>query len=163
MVNHYKSLASSLLKTKDFPRICFYCGEPATDKEHVFPKVYYGENTPKVWSCSECNKLAGKEVFCTIEDKFVFIKKKIEKKYKYVFEYPDWDEDEIKELKGSLKQSVQKSILLKDWVKKRLVWSFQPEVLLVMKYIMAKLDSVTTPELPIEFISQMEKFLDLEE
>ena len=56
--------------------ICIYCGERATDIEHVIPK-HLGMPTFTVKSCRECNLLAGAFVFTGFADKLLFIKNKL--------------------------------------------------------------------------------------
>lgn len=139
-----KIVQRKLLKTKDLPRICMYCGDPATDREHVVPKSIVGENTDKVWSCSECNSIASDSLFETIEEKGEYIRAKLKHKYKKILEAAEWSDDEIEEMGYGMQKRIRSARTAKQWVKKRLQWDTDPLFLLVCKYIEEKsMDKVT--------------------
>lgn len=128
-------LRKNKLRLSDLPYICFYCGDPAAEREHVYPKSVFGERGYKVWSCRECNLLAGAKIFETIEDKAYYIQGKLQYKYRKLYDYPDWDEDELMELKGRLRQMVRNAMERKSWIRKRLRWRTSIPVMLVTKYL----------------------------
>lgn len=81
--------------------LCVYCGEPATDQDHVLPRVFrrmveavgmmYTRDLPDtVWACHECNLIAGANVFHTFEEKRTYIQRRLYAKYKDLLECSDW-------------------------------------------------------------------------
>lgn len=129
------SLRRRFLSTKDFPYICFYCGDPGDNKEHVFPKTYYGEQTPKVWSCGECNSIAGYKVFNSIYDKRDYIHQGIESKYQPILNMPDWSTQEIAELGPGLRSLIISSQHAREWLKGRLGWKYNADVMVATKIL----------------------------
>ena len=128
-------IAASIVRLSELPRICFYCGEPAGDREHVYPKSVFGERGFKVWACSECNSIAGKKVFETIEDKGCYIRRKLEQKYRKLYTFPDWDEEELDELGYALRKRIKAWMEGKKWIRKRLNWQTSITVMRVIKYL----------------------------
>jgi 5-methylcytosine-specific restriction endonuclease McrA len=55
---------------------CQYCGEPATELDHILPVKWGGgdEFANQVASCHTCNQLASGDRFCGFHDKWWFIK-----------------------------------------------------------------------------------------
>ena len=129
------NLKGKMLRARDLSRICFYCGEGASDVEHVIPFSLVGECTPKVWSCSECNSIASNSLFETIEEKRAYIQNKLRIRYKRVLNYPDWAVDELEELSYTLRQSVISGMEAKKWIERRLKWSTTLNALLVQKVL----------------------------
>ncbi len=132
MIN-YKAIKKRYLSTKDLPYTCMYCGEPADQREHVYPRSLFGEDTPKVWACAECNQIAGAKLFESIEEKRDFIIKRLERKYRSILSIPDWAEDEIEELEGNMRQAVKQIVEANKWIKQRLAWRTSPVALVVAK------------------------------
>jgi Zn-finger protein len=133
---HY--IAASIVKLSELPRICFYCGEPASDREHVYPKSVFGERGFKVWSCGECNTIASNKVFETIDDKGEYIRRGLAKKYKKLYSFPDWDEDELSEISGSLRKKIIAWMEAKSWIRKRLNWHTNVVVMRATKYLQSE-------------------------
>jgi len=127
------NIKSRVLRCADVLEICMYCGEPADDREHVYPRSLFRNNTPKVWACSECNNIASNRLFDCIEDKRDFIHKKIRKKYKWVFKTPNWDKDEINQLGYVLKTEILSAIRLKEIITRRLEWKTSVDAMIVAK------------------------------
>jgi hypothetical protein len=117
------------------PWICFYCGEPATDVEHVKPRSLVGERTIKVKSCRECNLFASNLLFETMDEKRDYIHTRIKKKYNRVLSSPDWEDSEINELGINLKTEVIKWKTLKATIKNRLAWATTLDVLIVIRVL----------------------------
>lgn len=100
---------------------CFYCGCPATEKEHTVPLDYIDElhrleaigligiEIPEqkiVPTCYECNRMAGKRYLGTPKQRKNYIKTKIAEKYKKILQSDSWSDDEILELDGHLKEHI---------------------------------------------------------
>lgn len=135
MARGHLTFRKKLLRPSNLPFICFYCGEPATDKEHVVPKSLVGNNTHIIWSCGECNSIASDNLFSDIESKRDFIQEKIATKYHKYLNQPDWTEKEISELGRGLKSTIRSSQRIKSLVKNRLAWAVKLEVLIATKYL----------------------------
>ena len=111
---------------------CTYCGLPASDDEHVLPQTYVSRFTdlhgvlPEklliVPSCRECNVLAGRAVFQTIQEKRHYIHGKLQKRYRAVLEIPAWSESELSELSPALAQYVRLGLERKAIILNRLRW-----------------------------------------
>lgn len=145
-----------LLRTKDLPKKCMYCGDPASEKEHVYPQSIFRNNTPIVWACQECNGIAGARVFESIEEKREFIKRELRKKYAFLFRVPEWDEEEIAELGIGMRSWVLSARRAKEWIVNRLTWDKTAIALIVEKLLenrasgnafAAKLAALTPTEL----------------
>lgn len=112
---------------------CVYCGESATEKDHVIPLSYYynGERKGRhltaeygkenlVDSCKECNVMAGGKVFDDIEKKKEYIQERITLKYKKVINMPFWSDDEIKEMSGRMRKEIKIQQLARKWIYNRI-------------------------------------------
>lgn len=110
---------------------CAYCGAPATDREHVYPRAYIqrmqaeGKVIPQtiVPSCRECNQLAGDKVFRSKAAKARFIGSKIAERHAAILETPDWSTEEIAELGYALRTAVRTMLAQRDAVRARLAWN----------------------------------------
>lgn len=130
-----KKIVQRLARLQDLPCICMYCGEPASDREHVYPRSKFGERGIKVWACRECNLIASDKVFLDIEEKGEYIRSELRKKYMGLYKYPDWDDDELATLGYSMRKRVQSMLEQKRWIRKRLLWQSNPNVLIVLKFL----------------------------
>lgn len=83
---------------------CAYCGEPASELEHVVPRCA-GLPTWTVPACSDCNNLAAGGVFESFRAKRDFIREAIRRRHAKVLRTPEWDEDELAELGPALRAS----------------------------------------------------------
>jgi hypothetical protein len=108
---------------------CRYCGQDATDWDHV-PPLHYVERLTvlevnnlrlrKVPSCKECNSWLGASILITIRERRACIKLKFREKYKRYLETPAWAQDELEPLGYRMKQHVawftrQQEIARKRW------------------------------------------------
>jgi hypothetical protein len=99
---------------------CVYCGEPADQKDHVFPlsraarldlsdqqiRKILGQGLRIVPCCGECNRIAGDEGFFSIREKRDFIQKRLRKKYEKFLRHVIWDDDEMQELGRNMRDAV---------------------------------------------------------
>ena len=89
---------------------CFYCGDIATDRDHVVPHALSGRNR-RIWTldwvhcCRECNRFMGAEAPYSMTERVRIVIGKISKKYKLDQPDPDWDEHD---LEGMSRQFVAK-------------------------------------------------------
>ncbi len=96
---------------------CAYCGARASDREHVYPKIYFHQDGKPhlryhlhinnlVWSCRECNLLSSDTAHQNFWDKKQYIRSRILKRYKRILAGKRWTIEEIEELHGKLKAHV---------------------------------------------------------
>lgn len=114
---------------------CEYCGEPAQARDHVVPRAfrYMMEGTRElqamlavmpntVPSCHQCNSIAGADVFQSLAEKREHIQARLREKYWKVLYMPKWDDDEIEELDGRLRQSIAAAEAQRRIVATRISW-----------------------------------------
>ncbi len=84
--------------------MCVYCGEHATDREHVVPKSLGGSWT--VPSCRECNSLIGASLQPSLSERRKVIARKVKARYRKVLRVPEWDREEVSELGPILRLAI---------------------------------------------------------
>lgn len=110
---------------------CAYCGIYADTRDHVIPVSFMYNNRPDnykhqylinniVTACRECNSLASNKVFDNFIEKKKYLTGKIEERYKNLINYPKWEKEELEELEGYLKRSVENSIQAQEFIKMRI-------------------------------------------
>lgn len=101
---------------------CVYCGEWATDWDHFPPKSAgpYGVLLP---TCRQCNLFAGTSWPYNLGNRVQLVHTKIARRYRRVLATPDWEDEEIEELRGQLKTRVKTWVELKRIVQRRLAWN----------------------------------------
>jgi ribosomal protein L40E len=110
--------------------MCAYCGEYATDVEHVVPRSSKLP-TYTVPACSECNGFASGHLFPSFEAKAAYIQSKIRKRYQKLIRTPEWDESEIAELGYAMRQEVLAYSRARDWIRRRLDWTLTTALVLL--------------------------------
>ena len=95
---------------------CFYCGELATDRDHLLPasldasgRVQNGRDT--VLSCRECNSILNNYAPLSVEARIIHLRDKLRKKYKLHKRMPEWDDDELQEMGNGLLSHIQSKVL----------------------------------------------------
>lgn len=101
--------------------LCAYCGEAATDVEHVVPRSSKLP-TYTVPACKECNGIAGAIVFPSFLAKLNFIQKRIRVRYAKVLKVPEWTDDEIEEMGYAMQQQIIGFQRVRNWVLRRIDW-----------------------------------------
>jgi 5-methylcytosine-specific restriction endonuclease McrA len=90
--------------------ICQYCGDPATDADHVYPWSNGGTHHPRnlVASCETCNSIAGLRVFTEFYKKQKYI---LARRAELLTMYGSMDRARVAELADALlsKGSAQKA------------------------------------------------------
>lgn len=99
---------------------CIYCGEFATERDHIMPICYiqgielwrpnvYKQFLPHgfcvVPSCGSCNRTAGGKGFTKISIKRDYIQNKLRKKYRKLLKALAWEEEELREIEGYVLRS----------------------------------------------------------
>lgn len=102
--------------------LCAYCGDTATDREHVVPRC---SALPSflVPSCSECNSIAGGTLFSSPADKAAYIKKRLRSRFAKDLSTPRWSQEEIEEMGPGLRPQLLLVEERRAWVEKRISWS----------------------------------------
>jgi hypothetical protein len=91
-------------------QICFYCGHFGDVADHVPPLAWiqFYPDYPRmlIRACHQCNAHLGCKTLPTLISRVDYLIKRYRKKYWKILISPDWDDEEINELKGSLKTYV---------------------------------------------------------
>jgi len=107
---------------------CAYCGESATDRDHIIPRSISNFN-PKsastnksntIPSCKQCNVSLGNRFIITISERAEFLIQLYNKKFKNLLSMPHHTKEDIKELEGSLKKMVRSQMNKKKIILDRL-------------------------------------------
>lgn len=90
---------------------CFYCGELATSKDHIYPQLFGDGNGDTVNACTECNSTMQAVHEHSIENRVAFLYKRYVKKYQLDKQIPEWDDEELNELGYTLRSAIQSKIM----------------------------------------------------
>lgn len=99
---------------------CAYCGEPASHVEHVVPWAVHAAwptmDLPcqLVPACAECNYIAKAHNFDSPIEKRRFIQERLRRRYASVLRMPDWNDEELSELRPRLRAKVEVGLRLKE-------------------------------------------------
>lgn len=94
---------------------CWYCGDMSSGRDRVVPHSVKTEvvrrwaGVEAVECCDECNKLLGANLFPTMSHRCAALSAAIRKKHKLHRRIPAWSEEELSELRGSLRVYVAAS------------------------------------------------------
>lgn len=114
---------------------CVYCGELATDREHVIPYWFVsglisarhgdaeGLWTWVVPSCSECNSIGGPLLFVTPAQKRKHIRERLAAKYSSEINGASWSDEDFEDMGPGLRQFVQASQARAEILRARVAWS----------------------------------------
>lgn len=127
------SMSGFCVWSKNMEEKCFYCGETATEKDHIIPVSYYyvgkrkgrnfmGQYNSKnlVDCCKQCNVIAGNKIFDDKEQKKNYIQQILTQKYKKIINMPHWSEKQIKEMGKNLAKEIKICQLAKMWILNRI-------------------------------------------
>jgi len=98
---------------------CFYCGisNKKLTKDHVRPHANrtvsqkrYFRNVEYICSCQECNSTLNSNEWSDISGRFSYLIEIYIKKYKLYKPCIDWDDEELDELKYSLKRRIKNKL-----------------------------------------------------
>lgn len=103
--------------------MCAYCGDYATDVEHVVPR-HTRLPTYTLPSCRECNGLAGGILFRSFRDKSAYIKSKILKRYGFVLKTPEWDREELREMGYAMRKQIEAYEAARKSIRRRIDWDW---------------------------------------
>lgn len=105
---------------------CTYCGEHATQMDHVWPVSQmwvWPENHVSfvVESCQDCNLKLGAKCFVLMDDRQKEVRRLLEKENKKLLNMK-WSEKELNELGPSMQTYVLQSLAAQQTLKRRLTW-----------------------------------------
>ena len=114
-------------------KICYYCGFPANERDHVIPRSVIerlksisitNESVIEgrvliVPACHECNRILSDSYQNSLEERKRELKRRLRKRYKKLL---SWTQKEIDELGPGLKQSIQAMNDYKKALFERLKW-----------------------------------------
>ena len=110
---------------------CYYCGEPASTKDHQPPISVidrfitsdFGFECVMVPCCTHCNSMLGAYASTTLADRFYELKNRLRDKYKKFFRLAGvWEIEELMELGDSLRSMILASIDIGIEAEKRLFY-----------------------------------------
>ena len=109
-MSHLNWVPSVILKPQE--SVCIYCGDEATEIEHLIPLVFLDPDPSgsrdkglRSTSCGSCNRLLGASYFDTLDERINCVNNKIYKKL-HQQKKPNWSEDELAELAPGLRARV---------------------------------------------------------
>ena len=102
---------------------CIYCGVIADCYDHVPPISAFIKNAPafKFAACTECNSMLSSNSETNLKKRRDYLFKKYYKKYKKVFNMPDWSIEELNELDSSMRTFVINGLKAKAHITARLL------------------------------------------
>ena len=122
MISIEKAELKTLVSWMREQQICFYCGEYGREKEHVIPRRV-SLPTWTVLSCRECNSLAGGDALTSVLEKLQAIRAKRAKRYAKLLKMPKWDEDELADITGRLRKTIEAWQMAKETVESQVTWN----------------------------------------
>lgn len=135
-----RSLSGDSRLTQEGLQECFYCGMPASTKDHIPPrrtrevllalgflsqfKLYC------VPACAECNIGLGSRAPFSIEDRAAWIKTWLKSRYSKTLSMPEWEPAELRAMSGRLRQHVEAGIAARAVARTRVSWKapHDPEI-----------------------------------
>ena len=117
---------------------CYYCGLPATTKDHVLPQMIREQlrdlgpqvlaeltaafRVETVDACRECNSLLGAHYDRTLGIRKARLKDALRRRFRRLLAMPEWGLDELKTLQGALQQQVESYVVMRQVVRSRIEW-----------------------------------------
>lgn len=89
---------------------CFYCGDMASTKDHMYPQKFGDGKGDTVPACGECNATLGAVGPESVEARFMHLHAAYIKKYNLNKAIPEWTDAEVDELGHSLRSAVKNKI-----------------------------------------------------
>jgi hypothetical protein len=111
---------------------CYYCGQLATDIDHIPPQVArsklfdlgFMDRYPihELPCCRECNSILGDRLPWTLNERRAYVKKRLRERYRKFLEIPDWTDSELAILRPTLQEFVICGLVQKERIEARLKW-----------------------------------------
>jgi hypothetical protein len=115
------------------PGVCFYCGEPATSRDHVIPSCFISIGVRDysrgifTASCRDCNARLGAFMPQDLSAKVQRINLILTNKYRKLLGGESWTHAELCELRHSLRSFVRRRESLRRIVQRRVTWQLTTE------------------------------------
>ena len=112
----------------DYPtEDCVYCGQVATDKDHLLPRNWTGESmrkkVPVVPSCAECNRVFLNDVYePDVQNRRIICHQKMRLKYARALSTILYADRDLKQFGSQLRTVIVKQMEKHVAVKERLSW-----------------------------------------
>lgn len=90
------------------------------------------------YCCRECNVILANRIFPTFQERCKFLNTSLKKRYKK-FMRVLWDEDELNELSGSLREEIARSNRLNKRIRERISWQSSDYFLDMLKETMDRI------------------------
>jgi hypothetical protein len=111
---------------------CYYCGEPATEQDHVVPRSWLPVLRPMVNSevpttvdcCSECNRILSNSLQDSLVDRVAELKARLRARYRHLLEMPEWTTEELQDLGRGLRGVVAAALVKRTCIERRLDWGW---------------------------------------
>jgi len=105
---------------------CTYCGEPATENDHLLPLPWTGKaarrSTKKVPACRECNGRLSDLFLPTVEERAAHLFQVLAEEHLDELGKPDWSPRELEALGDRLRQAVITRQADRTILRSRLAW-----------------------------------------
>ena len=111
---------------------CFYCGESATSIDHVIPhsmltvekRTNGASGSPglKTMACAECNSVLSNLFFPTLSERCYYLNGRIRRRYSNLLHLETWQDWEMKEIKGGLRDYVRMKQAERTFAVNRASW-----------------------------------------
>lgn len=114
--------------------VCWYCGDAADTRDHcpsLLTLYEMGADTMRrnsvelllIPCCRECNSLLGAAPVLLPDKRGFWCNEKIQRRYFKTLNAKTFDEYDLEEFTGRLKQSIEAHIIVKSWVERRLYFT----------------------------------------
>ena len=115
-------------------KVCVYCGDPATTKDHVVPYSFAGglpsrlrkggrDAGETVPACHDCNSWLGSRMLLTVTERKRAIAESLPKRHAKLLASPTWDVDELLEVGKSLQAIIVRTAEQRARIEKRIQWA----------------------------------------
>jgi len=118
---------------------CYYCGDPADTIDHVVPRsllrrlrdlddpevtalMVHRNRIMEVDCCRDCNSRLGSSYSRNLQERRNLLRARLRRRFKTLLSIPDWSDAELGRLGPSLQQTVIARLVLRDRIRKRLIY-----------------------------------------
>lgn len=129
-------------------RDCAYCGDPATQRDHVIAVSYQTIQKrrakmavrfgPWCWACSDCNRHLSNRYFDSFKERCEWAHWRLAKKTKPI----EWHQWELKNLDYTLRTYIRKQIAKRLWIQQRADWYETRDFYLNLENLIWKLQTM---------------------
>ena len=109
-------------------RDCVYCGDPATQRDHIIAVSYQSGQSKKLsrrsafgpwcWACGDCNSHLSNRYFDSFKERCEWAHWRISRKVKPI----EWNEQQLSALDYTLRSYIRKQMAKRLWIQQRCDW-----------------------------------------